>query len=220
MVNLSRKHFERFHETIYVASQHRWETADREPFLCLFFTKFVADGVAADGTPKNRQERKTLIMDWDDTDRMWRAIERYNGREDFNAYISVNPLRIKPAKPGGRGKDDEYLCRIALPVDFDLAHGVHAAEGMTQEQYETSLDAMRELVGDPDLLVSTGGGIHGWWLTDSSVTTEDADRWRAWSKTLGSDPVADLPRILRIPGSLNVKGDEPQPVRLLDPKGY
>lgn len=218
-VALDKAQFETFHDAIYGASAHRWADAPHEPYLALFFTKFVPDGEDEDGNAKTRQMRKTVIHEWDDVNGMWKTIKRYNGDQSYNAYISANPLRERPAKPGSRGKDADYLCRIVLPTDFDLNTGVHAGAGLSMEEYSAALDAMRKIVGDPDLLVNTGGGRHGWWLIDDSIDDSHADRWRAWTRSLGSDSVADLPRVLRVPGSLNVKGD-PKPVLVLDPEGY
>ena len=72
-------------------------------------------------------------------------------------------------------------------------------------------------------VVHSGRGLHGYWLLRESIPLRAEDqrrrfaaRLRALSTKLGGDPaVADVARVLRLPGSLNYKYDPPRPVRLL-----
>jgi len=63
------------------------------------------------------------------------------------------------------------------------------------------------------LVNDTGGGYQCFWLLRDTVPVDDDNRERieavqvAWIKTIGADQGAkDLARVLRIPGSLNMKG--------------
>lgn len=66
----------------------------------------------------------------------------------------------------------------------------------------------------PSAIVDSGGGYHCYWLLEKTVTITDDNREHlkrlqaAWVQLVGADPDAkDLARVLRIPGTLNVKPD-------------
>jgi len=64
----------------------------------------------------------------------------------------------------------------------------------------------------PTWIIDTGGGYQCYWFLRDTVIVDDTNRERMealqaeWVEAIGSDPGAkDLARVLRIPGSLNVK---------------
>jgi hypothetical protein len=70
------------------------------------------------------------------------------------------------------------------------------------------------------LVVDSGGGLHAYWRFSEAIeTTERAlveSIGLGLARQLDGDPsVRDLPRILRLPGTLNWKLHSPRPVRLL-----
>lgn len=83
------------------------------------------------------------------------------------------------------------------------------------------LDALT--VPEPSALVDSGGGIHAYWLLDAPWTLHSDERLaaarhiqQAWVGLVGGDAsVHDLPRILRVPGSLNLKYEPARPVQWL-----
>ena len=77
----------------------------------------------------------------------------------------------------------------------------------------------------PNVVVDSGGGFHCYWMLDETVTL-DANGIRervtriqaAWVGVVGADPEAkDLARVLRVPGTWNIKYD---PLRLVDFERY
>ncbi len=84
----------------------------------------------------------------------------------------------------------------------------------------------------PSLIVDSGHGLHAWWLFKEPwlLETEEerlaaAQRAKGWvnliretARTFGweVDPVGDLARVLRLPGTWNRKGAEPVEVRLVE----
>lgn len=74
----------------------------------------------------------------------------------------------------------------------------------------------------PSCVVSSGRGLHGYWSLDP-WEAPDAAAFRSAQHRLarhyGSDPsVCDLPRVMRLPGTLHQKGD-PRQVSILDCTG-
>ena len=75
----------------------------------------------------------------------------------------------------------------------------------------------------PTIIIDSGGGYHCYWLLDvpflldSDSARERAKALqRAWVKKVGGDDAAkDLARVLRVPGTLNLKYDPPRPVKFL-----
>jgi hypothetical protein len=91
-------------------------------------------------------------------------------------------------------------------------------------------DAVRELFSfcderfvRPNILVDSGGGIHAYWTFTHEISTES---WLEMAEALkhlcevyglAADPTvtADAARILRIPGTYNIKEDTPRQVRVI-----
>jgi hypothetical protein len=118
-----------------------------------------------------------------------------------------------------------------LWLDIDFAHPAHQKQDLPP-----TIDAAMNLLDAMPLRTSarvlTGHGVHGWWLFDEPLDLadakdrEDAQRlaqgWnqvlrqhaetRAWSV----DSVFDLARVMRVPGTMNRKGNEPVACELLE----
>jgi hypothetical protein len=117
-----------------------------------------------------------------------------------------------------RGEDGTKtgVCRIsALWADLD------AKDGYTRE---SRLKQLADLPYHPSVMVWTGGGWHAYWLLKKPAESpEELDLaelvMRHLAKGLDSDPVHDLSRIMRVPGTSNHKYGKPRPVELehLDP---
>ena len=103
------------------------------------------------------------------------------------------------------------VCRVAaLWADLD------AKEGHTRESRFAQLEG---LPCRPSMVVWTGGGWHAYWsLEEPAGSPEEMGRaelaMRRLAAGLGSDPVHDRSRILRVPGTYNHKTGEPRPVAL------
>jgi len=78
-------------------------------------------------------------------------------------------------------------------------------------------------VPSPSIVVSSGTGIHGYWLLDQDLHShEDHSRFRAmlpgFYGSFGGDHVQNLSRVMRLPGTLNYKdarnGRQPLPCTL------
>jgi hypothetical protein len=147
-----------------------------------------------------------------------------------NIYISCGVRGAIP--PHGRGKAPSVSAIPGLWVDLDLQSDAHASAN-----YPPTLEAAQRHVLDPlglppTVTVHSGHGLQYWWLFERPWIFESAkDRAAAASlsrrlqATLRSaaarqgwklDNTSDLSRILRIPGTLNHKGGDARPVRILE----
>jgi P4 family phage/plasmid primase-like protien len=136
-----------------------------------------------------------------------------------SVYHSVNAVTCGGGS--GRGGVDDVTRLAAAVVDLDVKPGGcrdlrHARE---------ILAGIAALIGAPSAVVRSGGGLHGYWSISDGQIGSDADRARAVSllKRFGDmcrrvarehgaeiDSVFDLARVMRTPGSWNIKSAPPE----------
>ena len=137
---------------------------------------------------------------------------------DRNVWFGV-ATRATRLPDGRRGGALDCAQIGALWVDIDVAGANHANVSGLLPDDETAKRLLRDFPMFPSIVVKTGGGYHGYWLLDEAIDNADAtallERWAAtWAKHAADnncaiDNVFDLPRVLRIPGTINHKnGDE------------
>lgn len=120
---------------------------------------------------------------------------------------------------------------VGLWADIDFVDGVHKKANLPP-----NADAARSVMFPdlpPSVLIHSGGGLQAWWLfkeaerlQDEAAVRDAGDLTMRWNRALRGraaakgwdvDSVADLTRVLRIPGTANRKiPDRPRPVRLLE----
>jgi len=141
-----------------------------------------------------------------------------------NWYFGVHPVsQIPPCNAHGEIKapryvraQKRYICAInCLYAEFDAK--VYGSKEAILAHLDTSTFPI------PSALIDSGGGIHAYWLLRDVFALDTDDQrsaaeviQRLWVQTIGADPaVHDLVRILRIPGTLNLKYDPPRAVAWL-----
>jgi len=120
-------------------------------------------------------------------------------QQSWNIYIGVNP-RIEFDKSG----DANVKLARWLFADFDdiqPGDGCGRWEFISDRIYRAGLDM-------PDVVISSGNGLHCYWRLSEPLT--DMDRWRTIQEkliiTLDSDKTIKNPeRIMRVPGFKNMK---------------
>lgn len=145
-----------------------------------------------------------------------------------NVYFGLHPCReIPPTNSKGEATDKafvrsqvEYLAALnCFYADFD-AKGWEGGKDAILAHLEENLERYRRNEEKnpgfpfPSAIVDSGGGFHCYWLLEHTVTVTDDNRDAlkrlqvAWVELVGADPDAkDLARVLRIPGTLNMKSD-------------
>lgn len=113
---------------------------------------------------------------------------------------------------------DEIAGIVGIWADIDLKSEAHT------KALPVSIDEALEILPagfPPSLLVTTGNGLHAWWLFREPLVFENTDerrnaaalvnRWQtllrfnAASRGWAFDRLADLARVLRVPGTCNCK---------------
>lgn len=122
-----------------------------------------------------------------------------------NVYVRITPLAKPPEH--GRGLERHSIGASCLWVDYDSY--ANPIEG---------IQTLQALPKPPSMIVNSGNGLHAYWLLTQFETDLDAIKARNLGLIVAlndgkhdgiADSCYDLARILRIPGSYNIKHDKP-----------
>jgi hypothetical protein len=150
------------------------------------------------------------------------ALKR-NASGIVSAYFQLNEVRadFNGKKPG---KADIVIVRaIVVDIEWDRNKFAGRFEEGLADVWNRVCAKLRKIVEQPTLIIYTGGGFQLIWLIEPlSNTSEVQERAEAVGKALaayfGGDPVEDVSRMLRLPGSINYpkkdKRDKGQPARV------
>lgn len=151
--------------------------------------------------------------------------------ETDDVYVGVG-WREKNLGTAKRGSEKDVYGIVGLWADIDVLSEAHKPTRRWFPEKKLARAWLESLPLVPSILLDSGHGLQAWWLFDEPWLFElDEDRkraaevsrrWttqlRAWAVTADGDvdtSVADLPRILRVPGTLNHKSEPPAPVTAL-----
>jgi hypothetical protein len=147
-----------------------------------------------------------------------------------NTYYTVNPRFSLPmnhsGKLAGQGTKEHIKEVIAFYADVEAGQDGHKKTSFYQTK-EEALKTIRSFKYRPSFIIDSGHGYHCLWLfKEPYILGEDVDLEyyeamnRGIQKVLKADTTADVTRILRVPGSFNVK-DPAHPVKceLVDNSG-
>jgi hypothetical protein len=176
--------------------------------------------------------KRTTWVEASNADAVLQAIDQNFGND--SVYFSVCPQETALG-PMERGKAATVAAVPGLWVDVDIASPAHKTQNLPPTEQD-ALAVLAQFPLKPTVIVATGFGFHAYWLFDTpALITNDAERqsladlsqrfqaairrpFEALQWKL--DPTADLPRILRLPGSYNHKpldrgfGDRPAEVNI------
>ena len=142
-----------------------------------------------------------------------------NENDFYDAYFGVN-VGNTPCSSNTRYKKDEIIEQVAIVADVDIRNPKHH-KGDTAFYPPNIATACVFLPVMPTFFINSGGGCHGYWKFETPFKITSADdinsatirgknfldvmRRRAGNFSKSIDGVHDLPRILRLPYSLNCK---------------
>ena len=125
-----------------------------------------------------------------------------------------------PKKAGAdfaRGCARSAVAMAGVWVDIDVKNDHHSKVGLAQT-LDQVVSGVMGLTMKPSLIVTTGGGIHAYWLFKEPWTLESNDeraraqalvegyqKWIASTCGFTVDATYDLSRLLRLPGTVNHK---------------
>lgn len=146
------------------------------------------------------------------------AAEFVTEQKNRDVYVGVG-LAARDHGPSHRCTSDEIAGITGLWADFDLRSDAHNNKPLPT----TVADALSVVPGlmPPSIVIATGNGAHAWWLFKEPLLIENNEerketarlvtRWqtllrmRASQRGWAFDRLADLARVLRIPGTVNAK---------------
>jgi hypothetical protein len=151
-----------------------------------------------------------------------------------DTYIGVG---LSPTD-NGRGKRceaDNIAGIVGLWADIDIQSDYHKKTNLPPDE-EAAMQLVDEMGMAPTVLVHSGHGLQAWWLFREPWIFNDADERKAahrlslkWTKSLQlraknhgwtMDSTQDLARVLRVPGTANLKDkDHPTEVRIISYDG-
>lgn len=130
----------------------------------------------------------------------------------------------------GRGETHDSAGIIGLWADVDFASDVHKKEGLPPTEEDARL-LIADMGATPSVIINSGHGLQAWWLFVEPWIFESAEERqgayalaRRWNDTLRVraatrgwvvDSTYDLARVMRIPGTMNFKG-QPVPAFITD----
>lgn len=153
--------------------------------------------------------------------------------DGFNVFFGVNLLNT-PKNKFERATENDIVAQVAVIADIDIESAWHISD--KKNNYPKDIKTAASLLPfQPSTLVDSGGGIHAYNLFDTPLHFADsADREKAkernsryidcirkkGSEYTSIDGVGDLPRVLRMVGTYNLKnGKENAPlVKVLETK--
>jgi hypothetical protein len=142
-----------------------------------------------------------------------------------NVYMGVCLRKEKWPRPTGktdsqgrpvfefRGTEANAQSSWCVWSEFDFTGDGHKGKTIPEAQ---ARKALKEFPFAPSIIVKSGGGIQVYWLLKEPAEGKDLWRVKAINRALalffGADPQSvDLARILRVPGTLNLKYNPPRP---------
>ena len=146
-----------------------------------------------------------------------------------DVYFGLHLMDELPP-PGKRSSEKKISCMSFIHEEYDIKGSAHKEQKLP-ETLEELLSFLHGLECPPSIIVHSGNGVHTYWLLQEFIMV--ADENREWIKRIVKgyekhthqlglergwkfDPVADLARVLRIPGTLNHKSDPPRQAQVIE----
>ena len=122
---------------------------------------------------------------------------KYNGE----AHVYYGVASRKQGRESGTKEDVHSASAVWVDIDAKQFDG----------NKQAAFDAIQRFALPPSIVVDSGHGYHVYWLLDKPCSDVEVFE-NATSKLrllLGADATFDITRILRVPGTLNIKTDPP-----------
>lgn len=157
----------------------------------------------------------------------YRADKKFTLDHSVNIYYTVNPRKkLNETHNGtlkGQGTKENISEVIAFFADVEAGQEGHQKDVFYNSKDE-ALKGIRSFKYQPSYIIDSGHGYHCLWLfKEPYVLGEDVDLEyyeslnRGIQKALNADDTSDVSRILRLPGSFNVKDpDNPKLCKVIE----
>ncbi|MEM7357365.1 MAG: hypothetical protein AAF657_41505, partial [Acidobacteriota bacterium] len=208
-------------------------------FLQAFYPEPVTPGNLVVWTCSRRSGKKrsywlnTLDEAARQAHRLKRSRDVYFGvaLQDPQAALAITRRRWPRVRmPSVRGSEESAVALPAIWADIDLAGPGHA-QGALPPDRDAAFELLEAIPVPASIIVHTGGGFHVYWLLrelwllENEAERQEAKhlllklqgalRAEAQRRGYNLDHTADLARVLRLPGTSNLKSQPGQPVRVV-----
>jgi putative DNA primase/helicase len=163
-----------------------------------------------------------------DMERIKKYVQRLHDNGAKGIYMRATTVAGQPDRDK-RGSIEDSVTLPGFWADIDLAGPGHKTNKPLPPTVEEAARIIQEArLPEPTLWVHSGGGVYPWWLFQTPVLMVNgeivagmqdmSERWHQClvdaAERLGYSygAMADLSRVLRVPGTLNRKLDDPQPM--------
>ena len=179
-------------------------------FIIEFFTSRIDAPICVTALPNERGNGTPITVYTRDVDEIAAFVEA-NDKPGWAVYFSVNPVL-----EGKKRNKENMAAIVVLHADLDY-------KGIVQG-HAAILEALQQLPVPPSLIVSSGHGLHCYWLLSTAMPTDETNRvedcLKQIARVLAGDPaVCEIARIMRLPGSHNSKNNEWLNVRVVGDRG-
>jgi hypothetical protein len=159
------------------------------------------------------------VSHWGDSVAAAASIAEAEAAKSQNTYFGVGTRRRgKHLVPDKRGEDKDVAYLYGMWVDIDWMSDAHQKQNLPADEDE-AYSILEAVPLDPSIVVRSGHGLQAYWLFDEPLPIGlgmDAAkrmtmRWNYTFKRFAQrcgwdvDSVFDLARVMRVPGSRNVK---------------
>lgn len=180
--------------------------------------------------PFNSEKHSIWVKSFDYADRI------VQGQTSKNVYMGVSLATNTVQVPSSRVRvrNDNAAGIAGLWADIDIADEVHQKQHLPE-----TVDAALESIPQgypPSIVVHSGHGLQCWWLFVKPWVFNDAPERRlaqqqtqAWHGILAEsfakkgytlDSTHDLARVMRLPGTWNLKTSERKPVQVIQTSDF
>jgi Primase C terminal 1 (PriCT-1) len=199
------------------------QEAEARKFLDILYPNYKGEGHLVLWTKQDKQSRFFSIGEFGEAPRQAAFL-----CQEMDVYFGVG-LQAKMPEHGGRGRADTVVAIPGLWMDIDVKGDNHKSEQLPQT-FGAALKFIESIKLKPTMIVSTGGGLHAYWLFNDPMAIGDPQQWQKAKKlsqdfqkiliSLAADRgwkidlTADLSRLLRLPGTYNHKQGHRVPVSI------
>lgn len=150
-------------------------------------------------------------------------------RKQHDVYFGVG-LRKEKQGPKQRGSKEDVTILPGIWMDIDIRSDAHKEKQLPPD-IDAALQIIDEFPVEPSILINSGHGLHSYWLFKEPWVIKSKEEWMAADQYLKDfqgtflqyaldfgwklDNTSDLSRVLRVPGTVNYKG-EPKDVKIIN----
>jgi len=140
--------------------------AEVKKFLDILYPNYTGGGHLVLWTKPDRQSKFFSMHELDQASQEAAALS-----QGVDVYFGVG-VQAKIPEDNGRGKADTVVTIPGLWMDIDVKGDNHKSEQLPQT-IEAASEFIESIKLKPTIIVSTGGGMHAYWLCNNPMAIRD-----------------------------------------------